>query len=234
MIVIGSSKFDQMMKGATVLARNANGISVVRMANGQIAKLFRSTPLFSSDRIYPFSRRFVRAAHRLKQKHIRTVDVIEVYKVKSLNQHMVVYHPLEGMSLRQKLADETRCAKLLPPFARFLASLHEKGIYFRGVHLGNVLVCSDALDKPEASFGLIDIASTRFQAASLSPRQRARNFRPMLNYDEDLRALRSIGIDQFVALYLHSSQLSPTAKQSLIHHLSQRYDCLRDIGQSLA
>ena len=234
MIVIGSYKFGQMMEGATVLAHNANGISVVRMVDGRIAKLFRPTPLFSSALIYPFSRRFVRAAHRLKQKHIQTVDVTAVYKVKSLNQHMVVYHPLEGMSLRQKLADETRCAKLLPPFARFLAKLHEKGVYFRGLHFGNVLVCSDALDKPEVSFGLIDIASTRFQATSLSPRQRARNFRLMLNYDEDLRSLRLIGIDKFVAIYLHSARLSPIVKQAFMHHLSQRYDCLRNIGQSLA
>ena len=53
-------------------------------------------------------------------------------------------------------------------FAEFLIRLHEAGIGFRALHLGNVLKTADG-------FALIDIGDCRFSSHTLSLRQRAKN-----------------------------------------------------------
>jgi hypothetical protein len=72
-----------------------------------------------------------------------------------------------------------------------MAQLHEQGVYFRSLHLGNVLVLDDG------EFGLIDLADMRIYPSSLSSSLRLRNLRHMQRYTVDRRWLFE---DHFEAL----------------------------------
>jgi hypothetical protein len=93
---------------------------------------------------------------------------------------------LPGHTLRQVLQGITAPAvrqALIERFGKFMAQLHEKGVYFRSLHLGNVLVLEDG------EFGLIDLADMRIYPSSLSPSLRQRNLRHMQRYTVDKRWL---------------------------------------------
>lgn len=104
------------------------------------------------------------------------------------------YLPLPGNTLRQVLqgitAPDVREA-LVQRFGKFMAQLHEQGVYFRSLHLGNVLVLEDG------EFGLIDVADMRIYPSSLSLSLRQRNLRHMQRYTVDRRWLFE---DHFQAL----------------------------------
>ncbi len=58
---------------------------------------------------------------------------------------------------------------LLIKFARFVAELHDKGIFFWDLHLGNIMIT------PECKFALLDITSVKIYRNPLSIKKRARN-----------------------------------------------------------
>ncbi len=67
--------------------------------------------------------------------------------------------------------------------AGFLAHLHDRGIYFRALHPGNVL----RLDS--GSFGLIDVTDVRFFILALTRHLRARNLSRLMYYKKHRRIL---------------------------------------------
>lgn len=58
---------------------------------------------------------------------------------------------------------------LLEQLAGFFRNLHRKGIYFRSMHLGNIVLT------PSGTLGLIDIADLAFQSRALSHNKASRN-----------------------------------------------------------
>ena len=200
MDVLHQNDYEQLTRGATVLAKNAWGVSVMQLHDGQYAKLFRPASLFSSSRVRPYAVRFQRASYELARRGIPTVAVSAVYHVKHLGQHLVLYHPIDGIELRDALADTAKCSELLPASARFIARLHHKGVYFRSLHFGNVLV-DDA-----GKMGLIDIAATRFKSAPLGSVMRLRNFQRVHSYPQDRDDLQDFGPADYVEQYRSAAE----------------------------
>jgi tRNA A-37 threonylcarbamoyl transferase component Bud32 len=97
---------------------------------------------------------------------------------------------------------------LVERFGKFMAQLHQKGIYFRSLHLGNVLVLEDG------EFGLIDLADLRIYPSSLSPSLRRRNLRHMQRYAEDRRWLFE---DHFEALLQGYAAVASKADVDNLH-----------------
>jgi hypothetical protein len=93
--------------------------------------------------------------------------------------------------------------------ARYLAQLHDKGVYFRSIHFGNIIV------DEAGAFALIDVADTRFKGRSLGNGERARNFRHLLRYPEDRQALARFGNERFVHEYLQAAHLERGPAKSL-------------------
>ena len=73
--------------------------------------------------------------------------------------------------------------------------LHEKGILFRSIHLGNILVLENG------GFGLIDIADMSLQRRPLGLFKRARNFRHLLHDRADQNSLEQYGYERFLRQY---------------------------------
>ena len=98
----------------------------------------------------------------------------------------VLYQPLPGQTLRQvmqSMGSPAMRQALVERFGKFLAVLHDKGVYFRSLHLGNVLLMDDG------EFALIDIADLHLYPSALRIALRQRNLRHMQRYPEDRRWL---------------------------------------------
>ncbi|HIE55394.1 MAG TPA: toluene tolerance protein [Chromatiaceae bacterium] len=192
---IGRREYERLVEGAKVLESDHFGVKVWLRPDGRIVKLFRTKRLVSSARLYPYSSRFVRNARRLEKLGIRVPGVEGSFHCPQIRRHGVIYRLLPGKSLAELLG-ESPDATLVARLAAFLAELHEKGIYFRSVHPGNVLLTDD--DR----LGLIDLQYARFWPWPLGARTRSRNFRHLFHSRHQSVALRNFGFAAFVDLYL--------------------------------
>jgi len=205
--------YEQMISGATVISRDLYGDKVLKLLDGRMAKLFRLKRKFSSALVYPYAKRFERAARNLRKLNIPSVHVIDIFRVKSIARDVVLYNPLEGKTLREVLESSENKDVLLKNLAIFLAKLHDKGIYFRSIHFDNIILLSNG------KFGLIDISDLRISLSSLRLQKRIRNFKHIFRYKEDREAILDFGIDFFFDSYIENSDLSQRFRRSLLRHL---------------
>ncbi|QBF24857.1 toluene tolerance protein [Pseudomonas tructae] len=168
-----------LREGAHVLEADGSGDKVLRLRDGRMLKLFRRKRLLSSALLYPYARRFANNAQALQQLGVPSPEIIGVYRIPSIQRDAVYYAPLAGETLRQLLHKQEGAQTLRAQLGQFIAHLHSLGIYFRSLHLGNVVLT------PERELGLIDIADLQRQSRPLRERQRVRNFHHVLRYAED-------------------------------------------------
>lgn len=191
--------YQQMREGAQILEADSFGEKVLRLKDGNFIKLFRRKRLLSSALFWPYAQRFADNANSLQELSIPCPQIIEVYRVAELQRDLVHYHPLPGETLRQLHIAQRAPTDLLEQLAGFIAHLHDKGIYFRSLHLGNVVLT------PSGELGLIDIADMKRQNKPLSRSQRLRNFHHMLRDQGDRAWLYSDGNSRFANAYRKAS-----------------------------
>jgi O-antigen ligase/tRNA A-37 threonylcarbamoyl transferase component Bud32 len=182
-----------LIANAQVIEEDGLGPKVLRLVDGSFLKLFRARRWYTSGSFNSYSERFAVNSERLRQMGFPTPHIRNLYRLDD-GSSAVHYTPLPGHTLRQVLqgitAPDVRQA-LVERFGKFMAQLHEQGVYFRSLHLGNVLVLGDG------EFGLIDVADLRIYPSSLSLSLRQRNLRHMQRYTVDRRWLFE---DHFQAL----------------------------------
>lgn len=165
-----------MREGAKVLEADPHGEKVLLLRDGSILKLFRRKRLLSSALFYPYAQRFAHNARRLSLIGVRVPTVIEVFSVPEMARDVVHYKPLPGETLRhlakEGLAPE-RKLQLRTELNRLIVKLHFNGIYFRSLHLGNVIVTDGD------QLGLIDFSDMRIYPWALGKYLRRRNVQRM-------------------------------------------------------
>ncbi len=154
---------------ATVLELDRHGEKVLQLADGNYLKLFRRKRLISSAAWYPYAQRFADNAAELKARSIPCPEVLGVFRIADFSRDAVRYLPLEGKTLRQVIQTDAAQPDLAEKLGRFVAGLHESGVYFRSLHLGNIVLT------PAGTMGLIDIADLRTQGGALDNNRRKRN-----------------------------------------------------------
>lgn len=157
--------------GAAVLEHDLHGDKVLRLADGNYLKLFRRKRLISSAAWYPYAQRFADNALALQRRGIPCPEVVAVYRIPSIRRDAVLYRPLAGRTLRDLVRAGEAGPELHSRLAGFVTSLHQAGIYFRSLHLGNIVLT------PDGRFGLIDIADMRVGSRPLRACQQRRNLR---------------------------------------------------------
>lgn len=172
-----------MREGAEVLEADPHGDKVLRLSDGTILKIFRRKRLLSSAALYPYAQRFANNAAALEKLGIPVPKIISVMRIQELSRDVVHYAPLAGETLREMtraglLPEQKRALK--DAFTRFVIYLHDKGIYFRSLHIGNV-VCT-----PDGRLGLIDFSDLRIHPWPLGKYLRARNMRRMQGIADEL------------------------------------------------
>ena len=128
-----------------------------------IVKVWHPDRLISSARFYPYSTRFRRHAALLRAKGFSAPVVRGWGPVRDIGAHFVSYEVLPGKSLRQLKPEIS-----FPDVAGYIARLHNAGIDFRSLHLGNILLDGDV------NFALIDLTDCSFYRRPLSLRARAK------------------------------------------------------------
>ncbi len=198
----------ELSADADVLEADRYGEKVLRLSDGTFLKLFRRKRLFTSAVLYPYAQRFADNSELLHRCRIPCPHVLGVYRVATLARDAVHYIPLPGETLRQiyRVPDEGNHEELKAHLGTFVAKLHDQGIFFRSLHLGNIVLT------PEGALGLIDIADLKRQRLPLSPHKRLRNFRHMLRYAVDRNWLLGDSAQVFLAAYLAGNKKLDNAK----------------------
>ena len=194
---LNKNQLDALLLNATTIEKDGHGLKVAQLANGQYLKLYRNKPLFSSALLGVPAERFARNAKHLISLGISAPAVIDILKIPDLSSNGLIYHPLAGENLRTRwsgISDPQRDTEV-QRFGQFLAQLHQLGVYFRSLHLGNVLML------PDESFGLIDLSDMHISGKPLAMHKRKRNVRHMLRYATDSQWLANAHKDSLLLGY---------------------------------
>jgi len=173
-------EFNQLTQNSTVLADDEHGKKVLELPDHTIIKLFRVKRLISQATIYSPARRFARNAHKLERLNIPTITLIDLYNFKSIQRTAVHYQQLEGLTVREYLQSNPVEDEFLIRLGQFIAQLHDKGIFFRSAHFGNIIYT------PDKRFGLIDISDMSISPFSLGIIKRLRNLKHIFRIEEDI------------------------------------------------
>jgi len=194
--LVSADEFEKMARGHRVLHRAGVHTKVIELPDRRIIKLFRTRLRPSSQWIVPGSTRFKRNSARLRRMGIAAPVVERTFFLLPEFAHAAVYPRLEGPTLTEVDFDRA-CVDAL---ASFIASLHNAGVYFRGLHPANIVRCEDG------SFGLLDVVDVSFHRGALKPQQRERNFRHLFRRADNRERIVSAGVEHFVSRYLDACQ----------------------------
>jgi len=176
---LSDSDYRNLVVDALVIERDLHGEKVLHLANGNYLKLFRRKRLISSAAWYPYAQRFADNAAALKSRSIPCPEVIDVFRIPSIRRDAVLYRPLPGGTLRELVRNQVATAAIRRQLESFIRKLHDTGVYFRSLHLGNIVLT------PEGKLGLIDIADLTAKTRPISPHFRQRNMRHLYRDPDD-------------------------------------------------
>lgn len=210
---IGAARLQRLLQHARILEQDPHGIKVAQLPSGSMLKLFRRKRRVSSAAWRPYSRRFVENARHLQRLGIPTVEIRCHLHCPEWARHVVAYRPLPGEVLRDRLTAgaEVDWRRL----AGFVAGLHDRGVYFRSLHSGNVVCVSGD------GFGLIDIADMRVSARPLGTMRRLRNLRPLLRDPQAAPLREQVVFGTFLEAYLEAAACG-AARARLLRALAWR------------
>lgn len=177
-----SQDYQSLTDDAQTIEFDLHGPKVLLLRDGSMLKLFRRKRLISSAMWYPYAQRFADNCQRLHELEVPCPEVLDVFRVREVTRDAVQYRPLEGITIRQLLSQENERPDdeaLRASIGSFVGELHEKGVFFRSLHLGNMIRMQDG------KLGLIDVADMRFLGRSLSRISRSRNLAHMKRYERD-------------------------------------------------
>ena len=199
---ITQKHYQQLIKDADIIEKDAFGVKVLDTKKGEMIKLFRRKRLLSTALFKPYAVRFVDNSKKIAALDIPTITVNKLFWCSSIKRHLVIYQRLEGEPLRDVLSKPSSNAKeIFRQLGALIAQLHDKGIYFRSAHLKNILLLTNG------EFGLIDISDLMVKSHSLKVKLRQRNFKHILRYREDKTLFKS-HLQDFFSSYVTASNLS--------------------------
>jgi tRNA A-37 threonylcarbamoyl transferase component Bud32 len=179
-----------------------------------IIKLFYPKQrLLSSDRIKPRAIRFYK---NVKSLHSHGYDVPKVNKIQfcpELKMYAIYYNKIQGNDVRTLVKHGN--LNIINHVAELLADLHKNGIFFRSIHLENLLL------KPDGKIALLDLTDVKFKPRALTLSFRYRNIKHLLQEPNDKDLWQAFGINNFLDAYFkfaNLSKISRTLLNLLIKH----------------
>jgi hypothetical protein len=204
-VLLPSAQLAEWLSAGEVLEQDRFGIKVVRLSSGDILKIFRVKRRFSSAVFFSYARSFCRNEKRLHQLNIPTIQVKQLFHLNSEHKTAVLYSPLEGVTVRELFTSGALTSEHAQKLGAFIGRLHDLGIYFRGLHSGNIVLT------PAGQYGLIDISEMTIFPWPLERRRRKRNF---ARYWRNATEAENFGIANIQELISAYSAASKTVKMS--------------------
>jgi len=190
-------QLNELLQSARIIEEDGYGVKVAELADGNYLKLFRRKRMLSTALWSPPSRRFADNVKQLQLLGVSAPSIDCFVRIPSARLDGIIYRPLPGDTLRNhwRSLGDTERDEDIRQFGAFLGQLHELGVYFRSLHLGNVL------KQPDGRFGLIDVADLMIAQHPLSSWKRRRNLTHMLRYSEDSHWLTVQHVSALVSGY---------------------------------
>ena len=179
MKIIKNHELEKLIQSGKTIEKDLRGPKVVILAPDRYLKIFYQRDAISMARLLSRAKQFANNAVKLKKRGITTVGILDVFRTRNPRRDCVCYHGIPGDTVRTVLTEKPKDTELSKQLGRYVAQLHQAGVMFRSLHLGNIIQLSDG------SFGLIDIADMRVNVFTLSKSQRKRNFQHVFRYEQD-------------------------------------------------
>ncbi len=199
---IDNETFNSIISEGKILEKDYWGVKVVETKDNKIVKFFRLKRVYSSAFFFPYAWCFKKNAEQLKKLGIKTVDVEKIVYCLPQQRHLLSYGKIEGQSARELLCQGDKNNDLIRRLITFIAELHTKGVYFRSLHFGNIIINS------QGDMALIDISDLKVYSRGLSSKQRIRNWKHLLKYGFEKKQINDYGWDAFFSKYVECSHLS--------------------------
>ena len=177
---ISPEEYQSWLDAHTLVEKDRRGPKVLQCENGDYIKLFRIKHRISRARLFNPARQFCQNAQAIAALGIPTLQPLALYRIPHVDRWAVRYRPLAGDTLRGLIQQCALPETVIAQLGVFIAQLHEKGVYFRSLHPGNVVLT------PDGALGLIDVLDCYFSwfGKPLRAAQCARNFRHLFRYDD--------------------------------------------------
>jgi serine/threonine protein kinase len=196
MRIVTAQELENWLTEGKVLEKDARGPKVLALVNGSFLKIFytRRRPFLA--RLFPYAERFARNLAVLRDAGFHVPETIETFWLdKNTGLSGCLYQPLPGASIESIFrADPNLIKQHLPELATFIKSLHKKGIYFRSLHIGNIILL------PNGSFGLIDVLDLQKKRSALGRSLVRRNFGHLRNHLRR-KKLEQFPMEELLTLY---------------------------------
>ena len=165
-----------------------------------IIKIFNVRGLISSGFFNTYASRIIKNSLKLKKYDIPSIEITNEL-VFQYNRRLsgVSYKYIPGTTYRDLSHKITM--DMITDLANYISNIHKKGIYFRAMHLGNILLHNKKLF-------LIDIAKIHFYPWPLFVFTRARAFRRMIKYQDDIKNFGLINYKKLINEYMNSSKFN--------------------------
>lgn len=206
---IDKQTFNALIDHGKVLESDETGVKVIEIEGQKIVKFFRLKRVFSSAFFFPYAWRFKRNAEQLKAKGIKTITVSKIEYCLDEQRHILTYEKILGQTIKDSLIKENNNADLINQLIVFIAKLHNKGVYFRSLHFGNVVVAEDG------QMALIDIVDLKIFSGSLSFNHRIRNWKHLLKYTFEKNVIAGYESELFFDAYAKGYHLSGKHRKRL-------------------
>lgn len=215
MDIISSQEFNAIVKEATIIkyGRSLSHPKVLENKNTIIKLFYRKRRLLSSDRVKPQALRFYRNTLSLNANGYNVPHVFKIQYCVEQRIFLIYYHKIEGQDIRS-LASQGHL-NIIQDVAKLIANLHQQGIFFRSIHLENLLY------KSNGTIALIDISDLKIQSKSLSIYQRYRNLKHLLKVPHDKDVWDAYGITNFLHLYFNLAALSYFSRRLLSYFIKR-------------
>lgn len=215
----------RVISHATLIHGTPERPKVCRTPDGFIIKWFYPRPGISTDKIFPYAKRFIRHSLQLEQKGIESVQVQAWLYDPQTSAHIILYPALEGMTVRDAMTTEL-ATQVMDGFVDYVVDMHERGVFFRGIHLGNVLVREVEQGEgeiPGLAYSLIDITDCRVKHNKLNRWERVRNLKHLFSNLVDNEIYTAYGVQRFIDRYIELTGVEVEMSTGKLPQQAQQY-----------
>ena len=216
MKTITHQEMDALCKNGRAIDSKGGYPAVILHPDDTVSKIWaRKKNFLSSATIWPYSTRFINNAEKLARRGVSVPKILDHAKLENSPVRIVTYQSLPGTSIRDLLLNSPQSVDI-PALCRYYLELHDKGIYYRTIHLGNIIQLPD-----HQGFGLIDFTDVQFSKKPLSLKRRASNIAVPVRkrYLPDVQAIEKAGLPNLIDTYLDLLNPPPEERQLFLTHL---------------
>lgn len=219
MKIITNEEFERICQNedAIVLKHLKDGRpKILETKQGEIVKIFYArNKWFSAWKNRKTVSKFCKNAAMLAEKGIVAPTIKEILYCPAFGTYLVCYDKLPGINLR--IMTRQGYSHVLADVAKFVAMLHQNGIFFRSLHLENLLA------QENGHFALVDIVDVRFKRYPLNLFLRYRNIKHIFSMQQDKLTWKNFGHNAYLNLYYQATTISRLSKKLMTLMLKYKF-----------